>query len=449
MVNDNKKIYIGEVFAEKDIRDTINYIFDFLEDNINQLNIDASTFQGLTPSSFATNIQGNKADNSLQKGQAVIGTTQLDNSSIFLSTDDINIKTSLINDFENNINLSNILLYLKNYTTTKVENLKDIDLQQKVDKEPGKGLSANDFSNDYKDKIDTIQIGNEGDILYIPPDYDWSGILLIEFRVIVKPDDSKWMQFKNTMSSEWVDLLDVSEFAPDVNIDTLLPKAKLLTMLNKITESDILNNGINLLSRAQKEALAGAIQTVTVNGQQVPKSGTNLDLTSVVKDKYGSTTNKTITNTTSFKDDLLGEYIKTITGVPTINQITNYIELHFNNSYYLVLQSGQLFFKKGSITLVTYPEDTASIDLDGLSQQYKDFRPVLLAINGLSNLDFFFNNSRSFNIVLNKQRELGDVYNESNQDKRELYLSESEYEYIVNNNQPIYDKARCIIYEQL
>ena len=179
----NKKIYIGDVVVNEDNE---KYQKQFFEDIIKTFfghgnGLDADTVDGYHAYCFATAEQGKKADNALQSPLLVGTETELRNVTetgyqwIF----DEGIKVN--NDFIQEIlkffgdDIEQIPDYFSGNTKDDLtedrgtgfkSNLAIIlpgiwrilqkQLENKVDKRPGYDLSQNDFTNEYKEKIDTF-----------------------------------------------------------------------------------------------------------------------------------------------------------------------------------------------------------------------------------------------------------------------------------------------------
>lgn len=179
----NKKIYIGDVVVNEDNE---KYQKQFFEDIIKTFfghgnGLDADTVDGYHAYCFATAEQGKKADNALQSPLLVGTETELRNITetgyqwIF----DEGIKVN--NDFIQEIlkffgdDIEQIPDYFSGNTkddltedrgTAFKSNLAIIlpgiwrilqkQLENKVDKRPGYDLSQNNFTNEYKEKIDTF-----------------------------------------------------------------------------------------------------------------------------------------------------------------------------------------------------------------------------------------------------------------------------------------------------
>ena len=177
----NKKIYIGDVVVNEDNE---KYQKQFFEDIIKTFfghgnGLDADTVDGYHAYCFATAEQGKKADNALQSPLLVGTETELRNVTetgyqwIF----DEGIKVN--NDFIQEIlkffgdDIEQIPDYFSGNTKDDLtedrgtgfkSNLAIIlpgiwrilqkQLENKVDKRPGYDFSQNDFTNEYKEKID-------------------------------------------------------------------------------------------------------------------------------------------------------------------------------------------------------------------------------------------------------------------------------------------------------
>lgn len=160
---DQERIYIGNVVLDESnqemLRQWLIDIVDSLQGHGN--GFDADTLDGFHATDFATAEQGLKADNALQSG-IYIGSTAIENISDtqYILTDGVRIDSTvygaLANAFKGAINedmiLSDFLIALYRNYQKQINDLKET----KVDKVPGKDLSTNDFTDDYKGMLDSL-----------------------------------------------------------------------------------------------------------------------------------------------------------------------------------------------------------------------------------------------------------------------------------------------------
>ena len=162
---DQERIYIGNVVLDESNQEMLR---QWLIDIVNSLQghgngFDADTLDGFHATDFATAEQGLKADNALQSG-IYIGSTAIENilETQYILTDGVRIDSTvydaLANAFHGAIDedmiLSDFLIALYQNYQTQINNLDN----KKVDKIPGKGLSTNDFDNNYKDMLDSLSL---------------------------------------------------------------------------------------------------------------------------------------------------------------------------------------------------------------------------------------------------------------------------------------------------
>ena len=159
--------------------------------------------------------------------------------------------------------VSHIWLTLKQY------------FNQKVDKVEGKQLSTNDFTDEYKNKIDNAGSGNYADITGKPQINEHelkSGNNTLEDLGIIIPDTSDFITEETLTSKNYA----TETFVTDKGYQTSSDVEETLASKNYATETFVTNKGYQTASDVQS-ALNSALEGITgIDFQvveQLPSSG--------------------------------------------------------------------------------------------------------------------------------------------------------------------------------
>lgn len=123
-------------------------------------------------------------------------------------------------------------------TTANTNNqIIDTQLGNKVEKVPGKGLSSNDFTNNYKNKIDTLQniyrfMGTVNTTTDLPSSGQKNGDV---YNVTSKNKDYAW----NETTQQWVELGSAT------NLDNVAMKDEIKIKRTLITLESTINANTN------------------------------------------------------------------------------------------------------------------------------------------------------------------------------------------------------------
>ena len=160
-----ERIYIGNVVLDESNQEILKkWLLDIIKNLQGHGNgFNADTVDGFHATAFATAEQGLKADTALQSG-IHIGSSEIINTTgtQYIKTDGVLIDSIVYNalkgltflSIEDEMVLSNFLVEIVRKLNNKIVTLD----QKKVDKQPGKDLSSNDFTDEYKSMLDELDI---------------------------------------------------------------------------------------------------------------------------------------------------------------------------------------------------------------------------------------------------------------------------------------------------
>lgn len=206
---------------EKTLKEKVNAKLKLLNDNIN--NLVKSVDEKISEKAFTTET-GNKLELEMDENTFILTAKLLDKNNNVLSTKqiDLPLETMVVGATYNNEN-KNIVLTLKNGQEVSfgvgdlVSGLISTDqlntaLNGKVGKEEGKGLSANDFTNEEKNKLAGIDEGAQVNVI--------NKILVNGVEQQINEDKSVSIEITNTgVSQDYVDNLvgDINSILDEVN----------------------------------------------------------------------------------------------------------------------------------------------------------------------------------------------------------------------------------------